>query len=103
MVRICIESQALARDCRLESPRQLLRLRKLQGTKTREAYLADRRMDAISAWRSGAPPTFSGTDLELELAVQPVTRATRPIAGKAWVRYPEGPAKVDAWAAACSP
>ena len=58
-------------------------------------------MDANIIMRSGAP--LSLTDAELELDVQPITRTPQPVACRAWVRYPEGPVKVDARAVAWTP
>lgn len=68
------------------------------GTNRRYADAVDRRMDANIAMRSGTPQSL--TDAELELSVQSIIRAPQPVACRAWVRYPEGPAKVDARAVA---
>ena len=43
---------------------------------------------------------MSLTDAELELSVQSIIRSPQPVTCRAWVRYPEGPVKVDARAVA---
>ena len=71
------------------------------GTNLRYAESVDRRIKQNIIMRSGAP--LSLTDTELELGVQPLTRTPHPVACRAWVRYPEGPVKVDARAVAWTP
>ena len=71
------------------------------GTNRRYAESVDRRMDANIIMRSGAPQSL--TDAELELTVQSIIRSPQPVTCRAWVRYPEGPVKVDARAVAWTP
>ena len=71
------------------------------GTNRRYADAVDRRMDAAIIMRSGSPQSL--TDAELELHSEPLTRTPNAIACRAWVRYPDGPVKVDGRAVAWTP
>ena len=68
------------------------------GTNRRYADAVDRCMDANIVMRSGTPQSL--TDSELELSVQSIIRSPQPVTCGAWIRYPDGPVKVDARAVA---
>jgi hypothetical protein len=75
------------------------------GTNKRYAAQVDARMDLRIGERiqdAGDPP-FSLSNEELELRREPLTRTPIPVRVRAWVRYPEGPVKVEGEMVAWTP
>lgn len=69
------------------------------GTNRRYAADVDRRMDARVAeriMRSSTPLSLGDDELELELDVYDLTRTRNPKPVRAWVRYRDGPLRVEA-------
>jgi len=71
------------------------------GTSKRYAEHYTRQMDeSIGRRIMASGPPWSLGDHELALQTLPLTRPPRPVPVRVWVRYPDGPLRVDAEAVA---